>query len=79
MMELKFDERKGVWAEEAASVEKLIRNWFGELEKGKGKVWLEPEEALYLLAFQKARAFRGKEEVGFNQLASFYSKKVPPI
>ena len=43
MMELRFDEKKGVWAEDSASVEKLIRNWFGVLERGKGRVWLEPE------------------------------------
>ena len=79
MFEMRFDEKKGVWADSPEAVEKLIRNWFGELEKGKGKVWLEPEEALYLIAFQKAACFKGKKEIGFRELASYYTGKVPRL
>lgn len=79
MFDILFDEKKGVWAEQPEAVEKLVRNWFGELEKGKGKVWLEPEEALYLLAFQKARCLEGGKEIGFNKLARHFSRKVPRL
>ena len=75
-MELEFDEKKGIWTKDPASLEKLHRNWFGELEKGKGRIWLEPEEALYTIAFQKADCFKGKKRIGFNELAGFYMKKV---
>ncbi|MFQ5647926.1 MAG: tRNA-intron lyase [Candidatus Aenigmatarchaeota archaeon] len=79
MFEIRFDPRKGIWAEEPEAVEKLIRNWFGELEKGKGRVWLEPEEAMYLMAFQKAQCFMGEKEIGFNELAVHYIDKVPRL
>jgi len=79
MIELKFDEKKGIWVDEPASLEKLHRNWFGELEKGKGRIWLEPEEALYCIAFQKAVCLKGKKNIGFNELASFYIRKVPRL
>ena len=75
-MELKFDSKKGVWAEEPETVERLRRNWIGELEKGKGRIWLEPEEALYAMNILRMRCLKGKEEMDFNQMAGFYMPTV---
>lgn len=78
MMELVYDPRKGVWAEEPSSLEKLHRNFFGEL-KEKGKLFLEPEEALYALALQNGVCRSGKKTLGFNDLASDYMARVPRL
>jgi tRNA-intron endonuclease len=83
MLELKFDLKKGIWAEEDETVEKLEKNYFGEVEKGaKGKktVRLEIEEALFLINFQNATCIGpGKEQVSFNELASAYVDKEPRL
>ena len=49
MLELKFDPKKGVFAEEVETAEKLTRDFFGDREKN--KVFLLPEEAMYLMLF----------------------------
>ncbi len=73
MMEIHFDPKGGIWAEEEESTEKLRKNCFGT-SKGK-KVWLEIEEALYLITFQNASCWMGKERIGFNELAAHFVKK----
>ncbi len=75
-MEIKFDPKKGVWTEDPETVERLRRNWIGELEKGKGRIWLEPEEALYAMNILKMKCLEGKREMDFNQMAGFYMPKV---
>jgi tRNA-intron endonuclease len=77
MLEINFNPRLGIWAETPESVEKLRRNWFGEVRKG--KVWLEPEEALYLVNLQKAVCRTAGRELGFNQLAEHFIPKVPRL
>lgn len=78
MMELRFDPGIGIWAEEPETMEKLNKNFFG-MEK-EGKVFLEPEEALYLVNFQNATVKDPKEEVlDFNKAASYFIKKVPRL
>lgn len=74
MMEIHFDPKKGIWAEDDETTERLRRNYFGTKEKG-GRVRLEIEEALYLMTFQNADCWMGKKRIGFNELASHFSSK----
>ncbi len=74
MLAMNYDPSKGFWIEEEEGVERLRKNYFGDYRKG--KVFLNPEEALYLIAFQNATCYGGKgERVGFNQAASFMKEK----
>jgi len=76
MLELKFDPKKGVFCEDPESLEKLEKNFFGD--KKKGKLWLEVEEALFLMNFQNADCIGpGGKAIGFNELASAYAEKEP--
>ena len=52
MMELKFDPKQGVWAEDPETIDKLLKNCFGSSHEG--KVFLDAEEVLYLVSFQNA-------------------------
>lgn len=73
MIAMHFDLKKGVWVEEQDGVERLTKNYFGELRNG--KVWLKVEEALYLIAFQNAYCYRGDDRIGFSELASHFPEK----
>jgi tRNA-intron lyase len=77
-MEIKFDSKKGIWADEPESFEKLRRNWFGKKVKG-GIIILTPEEALYSINLQNAACLEGNRQIGFNELASRYMGKVPRL
>ena len=78
MLEIRFDAKKGMWCEDSESLEKLEKNYFGKKEKG--RLWLEVEEALFLLNFQNAVCMGPKKEgVSFNGLASAYSDKEPRL
>jgi tRNA-intron endonuclease len=71
MLELKFDPKKGIVAEETETAEKLTRDFFGDREKG--RVSLLPEEAMYLMLFRNAAVLDGKgKEIGFNSLAKHF-------
>ncbi len=73
MLQLKFDPKQGIWAEDPETLEKLLKNCFGSQHEG--KLFLEAEETLYLISFQNAVCMDGKgEAVGFNKLASYFSK-----
>ncbi|UCD07181.1 MAG: tRNA-intron lyase [Candidatus Aenigmatarchaeota archaeon] len=74
MMEIRFDPKKGIWAEDDETYEKLRKNYFGTKERG-GRIRLEIEEALYLITFQNASCWMGKKQIGFNELASYFAKK----
>jgi tRNA-intron endonuclease len=78
MLELKFDPKRGIWADADESVEKLASDFFGDREKG--EISLLPEEAMYLLLFRNAsiRNSEGKG-MGFNELASHFIKKEPRL
>lgn len=76
-MEIHFDPKKGIWAENDESLERLIKNHFGT-KKGR-KIWVEIEEALYLMTFQNASCWHGKKQIGFNELASHFAKKNPRL
>jgi tRNA-intron lyase len=78
MLELKFDPGKGIWAEQAETVEKLASDFFGDREKG--EISLLPEEAMYLMLFRNAVVKDCEcKEVGFNELARHFIKKEPRL
>lgn len=76
MLQLKWNGRE-VWAEDPETVGKLTQNFFGTPRKG--RVFLQPEEVLYLLQFQNAECKKNNKKVSFNELASFYSRTDPKI
>ena len=76
MLELIWDPKKGIFAEQEETKEKLEKNFFGK-EKDR-KINLEIEEALFLMNFQNATVLNSKgKSVSFNELASFYSRGDP--
>jgi tRNA-intron endonuclease len=77
MLSLKYDPKKGVWSEDAESIDKLKKNFFGS--ESDGKLWLEPEEALYLITFQNAVCECDGKGIGFNGLASIFSRTEPRL
>lgn len=78
MLELKFDLKKGIFADETETVEKLARDFFGDREKN--KLSLLPEEAMYLLLFRNAVVLDGRgKEMNFNKLARHFIKKEPRL
>ncbi len=79
MIILNFDPERGVWCEDPDSLEKLKSNFFGE-EKD-DKVYLESEEALYVITFQNGIITNKNtgEQMSFNQIASFYIKEDPKL
>ncbi|MCK5023799.1 MAG: hypothetical protein KAS04_06490, partial [Candidatus Aenigmarchaeota archaeon] len=78
MAELKFDPKKGIWAEEIETVEKLTRDFFGKREKN--IVRLMPEEAMYLMLFRRFLLTDNKgNDIDFNTLASYFIKKEPRL
>jgi len=78
MFELKFDPKKGIFAEEEETVERLKKDFFGDMKDG--KVFLLPEEALYLMMFRNAVVLDKKgRKIGFNELAKRYIKEEPRL
>lgn len=72
MIELVFDGGQ-VFSKDQESVEKLEKNCFGSQKKG--AVFLEPEEALYVMMFQNGRCRDPSgREMSFNCLASQFAK-----
>lgn len=76
-MELILDSRKGVFAEDAETLEKLRKNHFGTLS-GR-RISMRPEEAMYLMNFQNANVSMGRKPIGFNELASHFMKSDPRL
>ncbi len=78
MLELKFDPKKGIWAEEIETAEKLTRDFFGDRKKN--KVFLLPEEAMYLMMFRRASVLDKKgREIDFNTLARNFIENEPRL
>ncbi len=76
MLELKWEPKKGVWAEQEETFQKLRNNFFGEWREK--KLFLNIEEALYLINFQNAVCMdKNGKAVGFNELASRFAAKGP--
>jgi tRNA-intron endonuclease len=78
MLELKFDEDNGIWADEPETAEKIAGDFFGDREKG--RVSLLPEEAMYLMLFRNA-VVRDEEgnEMGFNAFAGHFIRQEPRL
>lgn len=78
MLELKFDPKRGIWAEALETVEKLAGDFFGDREKG--EITLLPEEAMYLMLFRNA-AVKDAEgnDMSFNELTRHFIKKEPRL
>jgi tRNA-intron endonuclease len=73
MLSLHFDPKHGVWADDPETSDKLLKNCFGSSHEG--KVFLDAEEALYLVSFQNAVCTDAEgKSIGFNALASHFSK-----
>ena len=73
MIELIFD-GKQIFSRDSESVEKLEKNYFGSSRKG--LVFLEPEEALYIMMFQNGRCRdKSGKDISFNHLASCFAGK----
>lgn len=76
MIEMVWEKDKIV-VEDQESLEKLRKNFLG-IEK-EGRIYLNPEEALYVLEFMNGRCKKDGKEIGFNGLASFFSKTEPRL
>jgi tRNA-intron endonuclease len=72
MMEIIFDNGT-IWVEDSESVEKLKNDYFGE--ERSGKIFLTPEEALYLIKFRNGFI----KNMCFTDLLSFFAKNDPKI
>src|SRR4030042_711950 len=77
MIILKWDPKIGIWCEEEYGVEKLRKNFFGEFREG--KVFLNPEEALYVITFLNGACYIHEQTAGFNEIASHYVGKNPRL
>ena len=77
MIEIKFDEKIGIWCEDLESLDKLRKNFFG-WEKD-GKIFLDIEEALYVLDLLNGRATHEETQMSFNELAAHFSKDNPRL
>jgi tRNA-intron endonuclease len=77
MIILKWDPKKGIWCEEEDGMEKLKKNFFGEFREG--KVFLSPEEALYVMTFLNGTCYIHEQPACFNEIASYYVGKNPRL
>ncbi|MBL7206127.1 MAG: tRNA-intron lyase [Candidatus Aenigmarchaeota archaeon] len=76
MLQLKWNGSE-IWAEDPETIGKIRQNFFGEHKNA--RVFLNIEEALYLLQFQNAECERDGKKIGFNDLASAYAKAEPRL
>ncbi|MBN2101721.1 MAG: tRNA-intron lyase [Candidatus Aenigmarchaeota archaeon] len=73
-MQIILDKTKGGYAQDEETLDKLRKNFFGKEEQG--LIWLEPEEFLYLIQFQNAKAVDVKgKELTFTDVMVHFSKK----
>jgi tRNA-intron endonuclease len=78
MISLIFDPKLGIWCEEEEGLDKLRKNFFGVSRSG--KLFLDIEEALYIISFMNGVCeTKSGEVMGFNELASHYSSKDPRL
>jgi len=72
MLELRFDPKLGIWAS-GEDADKLRGNCFGEFKAG--RLWLLPEEVLYLVDLQNGVVRHGNKTLGFEDIMSEYAGK----
>ncbi len=75
-MEVKFDQKKGLWAE-GEDADRLRNNSFGE-QDGK-TLWLTPEEALYIIDLQNGTVNHNGKAMGFEEVLAAYAPKDPRL
>ena len=64
---------KGIMASEASAVESLNKGHFGlPVDGKKNRLFLSPEEALYLMDVRNAQALKNGKNLSFNQVADDY-------
>ena len=73
MIELQYDPEIGIWCENEEGLEKLRKNFFGTEKES--KIFLDIEEALYVLDLLNGKIIFNGEELGFNELASKFPEK----
>ncbi len=76
MIEVNFDPKKGLWAE-GEDADRLRNNSFGE-QKG-NKLWLMPEEALYIIDLQNGVVNYKSKKLGFDGILAAYAGKDPRL
>jgi tRNA-intron endonuclease len=76
MTEINYDPKKGIWAE-GEDADRLRNNFFGE-QKG-GKLWLLPEEALYIIDLQNGVVKCKGKEAGFKEILSGFAPSDPRL
>ncbi len=77
MIEIKWDGKESMWVENKEDIERLKKNFFGE-EKN-GRLYLKPEETLYIMNFMNGVCFYNDKKVEFNEMASVFSLKEPRL
>jgi len=77
MIILKWEPKIGIWCEEEDGIEKLRKNFFGQEKEG--KVFLNPEEALYVITFLNGTCYIHEQPAGFNDIASYYVSRNPRL
>ncbi len=76
MIEINFDPKKGLWAERE-DADRLRNNSFGE--QIKDRLWLTPEEALYIIDLQNGRVKCREGFMGFEGIIAEYAAKDPRL
>ena len=76
MIELNFDPKTGIWAE-GEYADKLRGNFFGELRDE--KLWLLPEEVMYLVDLQNGMVMHDGKSMGFAEILAEYAAKEPRL
>ncbi len=74
MLEMRFDPKHGVWTD-GEDADRLRGNHFGELRDG--KLWLLPEEVLYLIDLQNGVVRHKGRTMGFEDILAEYAGKEP--
>ncbi|MFH0957038.1 MAG: hypothetical protein V1813_04220, partial [Candidatus Aenigmatarchaeota archaeon] len=70
------DPDRGIWAE-GEDADRLRNNFFGENRER--KLYLLPEEALYIIELQNGRAVCKGKDIGFSGIVSAYAAKEPRL
>ncbi len=76
MLEMEFDGNEGIFAT-GEDADKLRGNHFGEFRDG--KLWLKPEEALYLIDLQNGVVRHKNRSMGFEDVVREFAGKEPRL
>ncbi|MBN2330870.1 MAG: tRNA-intron lyase [Candidatus Aenigmarchaeota archaeon] len=74
MLELEFDPKRGIWAS-GEDADRLRTNHFGESRDG--RLWLKPEEVLYLVDLQNGAVRHGNRSLGFADVVAEFAGREP--